>query len=139
MPNAQIQKYNYKILKYSNTAYDEVLERPNIWHIFEKRIFQGCQKLYSHTIQSWTPEFRTVVRGLVINIICNEKFGTPSRGITLITLLNTTLPCSRRDIIIFKKWGLILIFWNLLYYTFSVWSIDQLVASKWKEISKIED
>ena len=54
----------------------------------------------------------------------------------LITLLNTTLPCSGG---IFKKWGLILIFWNFFYYTFSVWSIDQLVASKCKEISKIED
>ena len=29
-----------------------------------------------------------------INIICNEIFGTPSGGITLITLLNTTLPRS---------------------------------------------
>ena len=40
---------------------------------------------------------------IFISIICNEIFGTPSRGITLITLLNTTLPCSGRDFIIFKK------------------------------------
>ena len=34
--------------KYTNTAYDEVPERPNMWYIFEKRIVQGYQKLYSH-------------------------------------------------------------------------------------------
>ena len=39
----QTRKY-----KYTNTAYDEVPERPNMWHIFEKRIVQGYQKLYSH-------------------------------------------------------------------------------------------
>merc|ERR1711974_214037 len=40
---AQIHKY-----KYTNTAYDEVPERPKKWYIFEKRIVQGYQKLYSH-------------------------------------------------------------------------------------------
>ena len=40
--NTQIQ-----IQKYTNTAYDEVTERPNMCHIFEKRIVQGYQKLYS--------------------------------------------------------------------------------------------
>ena len=54
MPNAQIQKYKYtntQIHKYTNTAYNEVPERPNMWYIFEKRIVQGikndipmCQK-----------------------------------------------------------------------------------------------
>ena len=34
--------------KYTNTAYDEVPERPNMWYIFEKRIVQGYQRLYSH-------------------------------------------------------------------------------------------
>ena len=29
--------------KYTNTAYDEVPEKPNIWYIFEKRIVQGYQ------------------------------------------------------------------------------------------------
>ena len=42
MSNEQIHKY-----KYTNTAYDEVPERPNMWYIFEKRIFQGYQKLYT--------------------------------------------------------------------------------------------
>jgi len=40
----QIQKYKYKIHKYTNTAYDEVPERPNMWYIFEERIVQGRQK-----------------------------------------------------------------------------------------------
>ena len=34
--------------KYTNTAYNEVPETPNIWHIFEKRIIQGYHKWYSH-------------------------------------------------------------------------------------------
>ena len=45
--NMQIQKYKYtntQIHKYTNTAYDEVPERPNMWYIFEKRIVQGYQK-----------------------------------------------------------------------------------------------
>ena len=37
-----MQKY-----KYTNTAYDKVPERPNMWYIFEKRIFQGYQKIYT--------------------------------------------------------------------------------------------
>ena len=44
----------------TNTAYDEVPERPNMWYIFEKRIVQGYQKLYSHVsnaqMQSKVPE-----------------------------------------------------------------------------------
>ena len=39
---------NTQIHKYTNTAYDEMPERPNMWYIFEKRIVQGYQKLYSH-------------------------------------------------------------------------------------------
>ena len=41
--NTQIQ-----IHKYTNRAYHKVPERPNMWYIFEKRIVQGYQKLYSH-------------------------------------------------------------------------------------------
>ena len=33
-----------QIHKYTNTSYDEVPERPNMWYIFEKRIVQGYQK-----------------------------------------------------------------------------------------------
>ena len=45
--NAKRQKEKYtntQIHKYTNTAYDEVPERPNMWYIFEKRIVQGYQK-----------------------------------------------------------------------------------------------
>ena len=42
MANTKIQKH-----KYTNTAYDEVPERPNMWYIFEKRNVQGFEKLYS--------------------------------------------------------------------------------------------
>ena len=39
---------NIQIHKYTNTAYDEVPERPNMWYIFEKRIVEGYQKLHFH-------------------------------------------------------------------------------------------
>ena len=44
--NTQIQNTHTQIHKYTNTAYDEVPERPNMWYIFEKRIVQGYKKLY---------------------------------------------------------------------------------------------
>ena len=34
IPMCQTHKYKYKIHKYTNTAYDEVPERPNMWYIF---------------------------------------------------------------------------------------------------------
>ena len=46
IPMCQKRKYkntNTKIHKYTNTAYDELPERPNMWYIFEKRIVQGCK------------------------------------------------------------------------------------------------
>ena len=46
--------------KYTNTAYDEVPERPNMQYILKKRIVQAYQKLYSHVsnaqMQSKVPE-----------------------------------------------------------------------------------
>ena len=78
MPNASLQKYKYKIYKYTNTAYDEVPEGPNMWYIFEKRIVQGYQKLYFHVPNAHvstpdhyprslppitTPDFIKVIRG----------------------------------------------------------------------------
>ena len=61
-----------QIHKYTNTAYDEVLERPNMWHIFEKRIFQGYQKLYlmCQTIQNTNTKYT--------NTAYNEMPETPS-------------------------------------------------------------
>merc|ERR1711951_275212 len=41
-------KYKNTNTTYTNTAYDKVPERPNMWYIFEKRIGQGYQKSYSH-------------------------------------------------------------------------------------------
>merc|ERR1712110_434354 len=51
IPMCRTHKYknpNTQIHKYTNTAYDKVPERPNMWYIFEKGIVQGYQKLYSH-------------------------------------------------------------------------------------------
>ena len=44
IPMCQTCKYKNTNTKYTNTAYDEVPERPNKWYIFEKRIVQGYQK-----------------------------------------------------------------------------------------------
>merc|ERR1711989_79675 len=44
IPICQTCKYKNTYTKYTNTAYDEVSERPNMWHIFEKRIVQRYQK-----------------------------------------------------------------------------------------------
>ena len=47
----QTPKYkntNTQIHKYTNTAYDKVPERPNMWYIFEKGIVQGYQKWHTH-------------------------------------------------------------------------------------------
>ena len=46
IPMCQTHKYKNTNTKYTNTAYNEVPERPNMWYILEKRILQGCQKLY---------------------------------------------------------------------------------------------
>ena len=43
----QMRKYKNSNTKYTNTAFDEVPERPNMLYIFEKRIVQGYQKLYT--------------------------------------------------------------------------------------------
>ena len=41
IPMSQTRKYKDKIHKYTNTAYDKVPERPNMWHILEMSIVQG--------------------------------------------------------------------------------------------------
>ena len=51
--NTQIHKY-----KYTNTACGKVPERPNMWHIFEKRIVQGYQKLYSHVSNTQIQKYK---------------------------------------------------------------------------------
>ena len=47
IPMCQNRKYTNTNTKYTNTAYDEVPERPNMWYISEKKIVQWYQKLYS--------------------------------------------------------------------------------------------
>ena len=42
IPVCKTHKY-----KYTNTAYEKVPERPNMWYIFEKRIVEGYEKGYS--------------------------------------------------------------------------------------------
>ena len=47
IPMCQTRKYkntNTQIHKYTNTAYDKVPDRPNMWYIFEERIVQRYQK-----------------------------------------------------------------------------------------------
>ena len=51
-PSVSYKNTQIQIHKYTNTAHYQVPERPNKWHIFEKRIVQGYQKLHSHTIQT---------------------------------------------------------------------------------------
>ena len=61
IPMCQTQKYtntNTQIHKYTNTAYDEVPERPNMWYIFEKRIVQGYQKSYSHVSNAQIQKYK---------------------------------------------------------------------------------
>ena len=61
IPKCLIQKYtntNSQIHKYTNTAYEEVPERPNMWYIFEKRIIQGYQKLYFHVSNTHIQKYK---------------------------------------------------------------------------------
>ena len=47
IPMCQTREYkntNMQICKYTNTAYDEMPQRPNIWHIFGKRIVEDYKK-----------------------------------------------------------------------------------------------
>jgi len=51
--NTKIQIHTYTI-----TAPDKVPERPSMWHIFEKRIVQGYQKLYSHVSNAQIQKYK---------------------------------------------------------------------------------
>ena len=46
------------IHKYTNTVSDEVLKRPNMWYIFEKRIVQGYRKSYSHVSNTQIQKYK---------------------------------------------------------------------------------
>ena len=57
IPMCQTRNYKYTNTKYTNTAYGEMPERPNMWYIFEKRIVQGYQRLYSHVPNAQIHEY----------------------------------------------------------------------------------
>merc|ERR1712055_372381 len=58
LPSVSCTNTQIQIHKYTNTAYDEVPERPNMWYIFEKRIVQGYQKSYSHVSNAQIQKYK---------------------------------------------------------------------------------
>merc|ERR1711888_41466 len=58
IPSVSYTNTQIQIHKCTNTAYDEVPERPNMWYIFEKRIFQGYQKSYSHVSNAQIQKYK---------------------------------------------------------------------------------
>ena len=76
----QTRKYKIHIHKYTNTAYDEVPERPNMWHIFEKRIVQGHQKWYSHVSNTQIQKYKYTNTQIQHMIKCQKD---PACGIFL--------------------------------------------------------
>merc|ERR1712198_385251 len=58
IPSVSCTNTQIQIHKYTNTAYGEVLERPNMWYIFEKRIVQAYQKWYSHVSDAQTQKIQ---------------------------------------------------------------------------------
>ena len=58
IPMCQTHKYKNTNTIHTNTAYDEVPERPNMWYIFERRIVQGFQKLYFHVSNAQIQKYK---------------------------------------------------------------------------------
>ena len=61
IPICQKRKYkntNTQIHKYTNTASDELLERPNMIYIYEKRNVEGYQKWYSHASKAQIQKYK---------------------------------------------------------------------------------
>merc|ERR1711974_93593 len=58
LPSASYSNTQIQIHKYTNTAYYKVPERPNMWYIFEKRIVQRYQKLYSHVSNAQIQKYK---------------------------------------------------------------------------------
>ena len=51
IPTCRTHKYkntNSQIHKYTNTAYEEVQERPNMWHIFKAGLFKGIKIIFPY-------------------------------------------------------------------------------------------
>ena len=49
---------NTHIHKYTNTEYDKVPERPNMWYIFEKKIVKWYQKWCSHVSNAHIQKYK---------------------------------------------------------------------------------
>merc|ERR1711974_404616 len=58
IPVCQTHKYKNTNTKYTNTAYDKLPERPSMCYIFENRIVQGYQKLYSRVSNSQIQKYK---------------------------------------------------------------------------------
>ena len=58
LPSVSCTNTQIQIHKYTNTAYDKVPERPNKWHIFEKRIVQGYQLWCSHVSNAQIQKYK---------------------------------------------------------------------------------
>ena len=66
IPRCRTHKYkntNTQLLKYTNTAYDEVPERHKMWYIFEKRIVQRYQKLYGAERANTNTQIQHMTKG----------------------------------------------------------------------------
>merc|ERR1712212_409327 len=57
-PCVKLTNTKIQIHKYTNTAYDKVRERPSMCYIFENRIVQGYQKLYSRVSNSQIQKYK---------------------------------------------------------------------------------
>ena len=67
-----MHKYKNTNTKYTNTAYDEVPEGPNMWYIFEKRIVQGypgAPRAPGHdSKKGGCPDLRRLVVGVATSV-----------------------------------------------------------------------
>ena len=78
--NTKIQIHKYTNTQYTNTAYDKVPERPNMWYVLEMRIVQGCQKLYSHVPNTQVQKYKYANIQIQHMTKCQKD---PTRGIFL--------------------------------------------------------
>ena len=58
LPCAKRTNTKIQIHKYTNTAYDDVPERPNMLYIFENKIVKGYQKLCSHVSDAHIQKYK---------------------------------------------------------------------------------
>ena len=80
LPSVSCTNTQIQIHKYTITAYEEVPERPNMWYIFEKRIVQGYQKLYSHMTNEQIQKYKYTITQIQHMTKCQKD---PTCGIFL--------------------------------------------------------